>query len=502
MRQDSLSLLVSWWVLCIAGCGGTDLVEPPVTPPPLKPPPEAPPPETLPGIVSAEVSASPHNVLSAVLTFQAEHAESARVVFQDETMVLDSTPYVAVAGGIDTIVTLGLRASTIYQNLVQVKGPGGSVVSDTLTFTTGPLPELLNRVTVSRGGAASDGLTLTAVQVGGNAVFALAFDAGGTIRWYRQFEGTERVGGELKQQPNGHFTLYRGSSTGVETVPGHFVEFTPGGDSLRSITVAPPRYLDNHELWITTAPDGQERFHFFTYDRRVSDLTAIGGGSEVSLAGHQLVRLRPDGSKEFEWNAWDNLTVDEWIEPPRPDPGSATGRDFDHPNSLAFDRDGNYIVSFRNTAQVMKIDAVTGRVIWRLGGSRNEFTITDDPLGGFSAQHYARILSNGNLLLYDNGTSHERPETRAAEYALDLAGLTATMVWEFRHVPSIYTDAVGSVQRLRNGNTFIGYGRVGHADEVGPDAVARWEVDLSVDGEPAFVYRFVRIASLYAYLEP
>ena len=490
-RSAVISLLAfrygSFLVVFVAGCRGTDLVESPVSP--LR-------------IVSAEVSANPNNVLSAVVIFTAEQAESARVVFQHENVGLDSTPYVAVTGGTDTIVTLGLHASTTYQNLLQVKSAGGETASDTLTFTTGPLPDLLNRVTISTSASGGSGLTLTSVQVGGNAVFALAFDSGGTIRWYRQFEEVKRVGGELKQQPNGRFTLYRGASTGSQAVPGHYVEFTPAGDSVRSIAVSPPRYLDNHELWITTAPDGQERFHFFTYDRRVSDLTPIGGGPEVSLAGHQLVRLRSDGSTEFEWNAWDHLGLDEWIEPPRPDPASTTDSDFDHPNSLGFDRDGNYIVSFRNTAQVMKIDAETGRVIWRLGGRRNEFTIIGDPLGGFSAQHSARILSNSNLLVYDNGTSHVPPETRAVEYALDLAQMTATMVWEFRHVPAIYTSAVGLVQRLHNGNTLIAYGWVGHATEVGPDGIPKWEVDLSVDGEPALVYRMVRIRSLYQYLEP
>jgi Arylsulfotransferase (ASST) len=478
-----------WWALLVlvGSCRGTDLVAPPRTPVP---------------VVAAEISVNPHNTLSALLSVATEHADSARVVFQDQNGGLDSTPYVAVTGGIDTVVTLGLRASTTYQNVIEVKGPTGEMASDTLSFTTGPLPDLLNRVTISTEGTAGPGLTMTSVQVGGNAVFAIAFDSVGTIRWYRQFEEAKRIGGELKQQPNGYFTLYRGASTGSQPVPGHYVEFSPSGDSVRSITVSPPRYLDNHELWITTAPDGGERFHFFTYDHRVRDLTAIGGGAEVSLAGHQLVRLRSDGSTEFEWNAWDQVGIDEWIEPPRPDPAGITLGDFDHPNSLGFDRDGNYIVSFRNTAQVMKIDAETGEVIWRLGGIRNEFTIIGDPLGGFSAQHSARILPNGNLLVYDNGTSHMPPETRAVEYVLDLAAMTATMVWDFRRLPPIYTDAVGLVQRLQNGNTLIGYGRVGHATEVGPDGLPRWEVDLSVDGEPAFVYRFVRIGSLYQYLEP
>jgi hypothetical protein len=80
--------------------------------------------------------------------------------------------------------------------------------------------------------------------------------------------------------------------------------------------------------------------------------------------------------------------------------------------------------------------------------------------------------------------------------------MTATMVWEFRHVPAIYTRVVGLVQRLQNGNTFIGYALVGKATEVGQDGVQRWEADLRVDGEPAFLYRLVRIGSLYEYLEP
>jgi hypothetical protein len=272
---------------------------------------------------------------------------------------------------------------------------------------------------------------------------------------------------------------------------------------VRAFTVAPPRYVDDHELWITTGADGQERIHLFTYDHRTTDLRAIGGASDATLAGHQLVRLRPDGSTEFEWNAWDHLGLDEWIEPPRPGPVDPAQPDFDHPNAIAFDRDGNYVVSWRNLGQVMKIDAQTGAVRWRLGGKRGEFTFVNDPLGGFSAQHSARILPNGNLLLYDNGTRHQPSESRAVEYALDTVAHTATLVWQFRHAPIIYTPFVGLVQRLRNGNTLVGYGQASHATEATPGGAAAWEADLTVDGrKPTLVYRLVRIASLYRYEEP
>jgi hypothetical protein len=288
----------------------------------------------------------------------------------------------------------------------------------------------------------------------------------------------------------------------VEPVSGHFVEFTAPGDSIRAITVAPPRYLDNHELWVTGTAASGERFHLLTYEYRLSDLSAIGGADQVSLAGHQLIRLRPDGSTEYEWNAWDRIGFEEWIEPPRPDPSDATGRDFDHPNGFSFDRDGNYLVSFRHLSQVMKIDAVTGETLWRLGGLKNEFTFLNDPRGGFSAQHSPRILPNGNLLLYDNGTSHQPQESRAVEYALDVGQRTATLVWEFHHTPPIYTPAVGGAQRLKNGNTMVGFGFVGVVCEVRPDASIAWEATLTIAGQPAFLYRPVRIKSLYGYEEP
>jgi hypothetical protein len=454
---------------------------------------------TRPRILSTTISSNPHNVLSAVVTLTAEHAESARVVYQDQRLGLDSTPFVGVTGGPDTIVALGLRPQMAYAVVVEADGGEGRARSDTLAHTTGALPQPLNRVSISTSGIGKGALNLTSVAVPNAGVVVLAFDSAGDIRWYRHFQGPERFPGELKQQHNGNFTLYRGNSTGVEQVAGHYVEFTPAGDSVRAITVAPPRYLDNHDLWITTAPDGQERFHFFTYDHRASDLRPIGGSADVVLAGHQLVRLRADGSTEFEWNAWDHVMFEEWIEPNRPEPHDSVGRDFDHPNSLAFDRDGNYIVSFRRLGQVMKIDAASGAIIWRVGGRKSDVSFPDDPLGGFSAQHSAAILPNGNLLLYDNGNQHAPPETRAVEYTLDFTNRVARLVWEFRHVPSIYTQAVGSAQRLQDGNTLVGYGWIGYAAEVGADGTLEWSATMSVDGQPTIFYRLIRIASLYHF---
>jgi hypothetical protein len=447
-------------------------------------------------VVSVRMSPNPNDALAEFVTVAAEHADSARVLFLADGVPADSTPGYPVKDGNVVVPVLGLRAATAYRGVVEVAGAGGRVRSDTVEFTSGVIPEPLQHVTIATSGTGGPGLTLTALQLAGTALFAFAFDSAGSIRWYRRFDDP-RIGGELKQQPDGNFTLYIGASFGAQPVPGYYVEFTPAGDSLRAFSAPGPLYTDNHELWITRGADGRERIHLFGYDRRVRDLTSVGGPPDASVAGHFLLRFREDGYPEFSWSAWDHLRIADWIEPPQPGPVDPNQPDFDHPNSIDFDRDGNYIVSFRNLGEVTKIDARTGAILWRLGGTNNQFRFVDDPLHGFSAQHSARIMSNGNLLLYDNGTRHQPAESRAVEYALDTVARTATMVWEFRHAPIIYTPYVGSVQRLANGNTLIGYAMVGHATEVGADGGVRWEADMRVDGQPAFAYRMLRLASLY-----
>lgn len=451
-------------------------------------------------VVSVQVRPNSTSELAVALEVVAEQADSGRVLFVEGDGTLDSTPFVPFAGREARIPVLGLRSGGTYRGVVEAAGADGTIQSDSVAFEGGELPELLQRVSITTTGQGSPGWTLTALSIDSRALVAFAFDSAGTIRWYREF-ADPGAGGELKQQTNGNFTIYIGASFGSQPVPGHYVEFTPEGDSIRSFQAPDPLFTDNHELTITGS-GASERIHLFGYDHRTTDLTFLGGPEDAQLAGHSVLRLRPDGSTEFSWSGWDHFKVEDWIEPPFPGPADPDEPDFDHPNSLTFDRDGNYIVSWRNQGQITKIDASTGEVHWRLGGVTGQFTFVDDPFDSFSAQHHARILENGHLLLYDNGTRHDPPETRVVEYALDPSAGTATLVWEFRHDPPIYTPFVGSVQRLKNGNTLVGYGTEGLVTEVAPDGVVVWEAAVRLDDNPGVAYRLIRVPSLYRYEAP
>jgi hypothetical protein len=202
-----------------------------------------------------------------------------------------------------------------------------------------------------------------------------------------------------------------------------------------------------------------------------------------------------DGRSVFSWNSKDHVDPSEAYV----DGGFG---DYAHINSLQYlPASGDILASFRNLGQVMLIagpndpDHSTGHVIWRLGGQRSDFTFLDDPDGGNCAQHMARMLPNGHLMLFDNGSRADptgpigsqsadmcpdpadpagpriaRPQTRVTEYALDTsdpAHPTATLVWQF--VPTDrYVAFAGSQQRLADGTTFVGWSQAVAADGTPP----------------------------------
>ncbi len=90
------------------------------------------------------------------------------------------------------------------------------------------------------------------------------------------------------------------------------------------------------------------------------------------------------------------------------------------------DTDGHILLSSRNTSEVTKINADTGEIIWRLGGTHNQFTYVNDPLNGPRNQHAIRPLGNNRYTLFDNGNGHSPQVSRAVEYELNPTTMTAT----------------------------------------------------------------------------
>lgn len=462
-------------------------------------------PPAAPAITGLSVAANENNVLSAIATLNASNTDSARVVYWTDGGAQEHTPYDKNVGDQSSasagrLVVLGLRPETGYSFAVEAVNAGGTTTSDTVAFTTGALPTFLQSASLSSASPSSGGYVLTSLYDGSTA-FVTAFDSAGRVAWYRAFPGGIPVA-EVKQQTNGNITAEISTSHGGELVEGHAVSIKPDGTIERTYSAPTGSYLDVHEFWELSDVEGvYAGAVFLAYTARHLDLSSSGGPSDSLVVAHQVVKQDAAGNQSVLFDAWDHFAITDNVEP-------VGGQlDFDHPNAITFAPDGNYIVSWRNLDVLTKIDATTGALIWTLASSfahvPSDFTFSGDPLSGFSAQHSARSLANGNVIIFDNGSRHSTPRSRAIEYALDTDAHTATLVWSYTHTPPYWTMFTGSVQRYQNGNTLIGwtFGTPLVATEVNADGQTVWEGTLQATGNQV-PYRFTKAVSLYDYQEP
>lgn len=195
----------------------------------------------------------------------------------------------------------------------------------------------------------------------------------------------------------------------------------------------------------------------------------IPGGYQSAIVYSFILQEIDHTSKNvvWSWNALDHYSILDATEDI--ELTSHSFRPF-HINSMTLTPDGNLVISCRHLDELTKINHSTGQIIWRMGGSKcrnNQFTFladTTDNFFGFSHQHDPVFLSNGNLLLFDNGNLKNTQYSRAVEYEFDETNRRVRKVWEFRYAGNernpegLFVPAMGSVQRLPNGNTLIGWG--------------------------------------------
>ncbi len=322
---------------------------------------------------------------------------------------------------------------------------------------------------------------------------SFALDGEGVVRWYRLFDSAT---GDTQMQPDGTITTFVGLTMGYQQVPGANVRCSTDGTILGMYTPASPDtsemgmpsvYCDDHDFHITKDAQGNEHFHMIGYEIR-----PVSATNTALDAWHTFQRQDAHGAVEFEWKTWSRFTAADDLE--------QLPSDFDHMNAMSIDpTDGNYIVSLRNMDAVIKVDYNTGKVIWQVGGKQATMKVVNDPLGTFYGQHYAHVIKNGDLLMFDNGIRHQPAQSRAAEYKLDPTNGTATLVWEYRRTPAIFIPVIGAANRLENGNTLVDFGTFGVLDEVDPSGALIWEGRIRQGGGPIATYRVVPLPSLYQY---
>ncbi|OFX26593.1 MAG: hypothetical protein A2041_02525 [Bacteroidetes bacterium GWA2_31_9b] len=203
------------------------------------------------------------------------------------------------------------------------------------------------------------------------------------------------------------------------------------------------------------------------------DTIVEGGNPNATVIGCIIQEYDENKNLIFQWRSWDHYKItDTYMDL------TAQIIDYVHGNSIEIDTDSNIIFSARNMSEITKIDRITGEIIWRLGGKNNEFEIIGDTKS-FSAQHSVTKNSNGNITLFDNGNFNEINYSRGVEYEIDELNKTITFVNEFRHNPDVFSQIMGNMQNLSNGNKLIGWGTNSNDDNL-------FLTEFKPDGTPVF----------------
>jgi arylsulfate sulfotransferase len=337
-----------------------------------------------------------YNVLQPVVEFETVEDDSVAITYWETST--NSKVFSKPSTGKDhRIPILNLLPETRYQyKIISLKS---NKKSGKYSFTTGRLPASIakiEKVKVNESLFAGNIFIRSYFKKGSD----ILLNSNGDVVWYHDYDSA------IKRAF--HWT-HRNTilcTTDTSTV----VEYDLRGNILAQfnfLNADKPRVI-HHDLVL----DKNNYVVAVKTDSVIRDLRKIGGKENAVLRGSGIIRAKLNGQIDWEWNVLDYVDYSKVYKSPL-----KTRMVVGHANSIFIDKDDHYIISFRDFNQVWKVNSVTGDVIWKIG-ENGDYSLNDER-GFFVRQHSAHINSDGNLMVYDNGGSRERPYSRVLSLELN-----------------------------------------------------------------------------------
>jgi hypothetical protein len=219
------------------------------------------------------------------------------------------------------------------------------------------------------------------------------------------------------------------------------------------------------------------------------DLSPYGGPSDADVLNAELQEVGPQGKLLWDWKTQDHIARAEtgrWWPYTLRNP-ARHGYDIPHWNSI--EPHGNAVIaSFRQLDAVYKINKATGNIVWKLGGTttNRSLTVIGDPhsypLGG---QHDARVLPDGTLSVFDNRTALTDQAPRMARYRIDQVARTATLIQSIADPDIPLSICCGSARLLPDGGWLIDWGQQTQGAQPGGSIAG-----YTSDGQRTFLMTF------------
>lgn len=329
--------------------------------------------------------------------------------------------------------------------------------SESVSVTTGTLPTSMPTMTVE--GSGQSGFLLTPLL--GGTVGPIVVDGLGNIVWYHVDDSGLDVY-RARMQVGGDGIIYNAASvSGDPADNSRLIKVSWDGGTVEEVAV-PLLAHDFVEL-----DDGSIVAIVVEYGK--DDAGAV-------VRGDSLVEILPDGSQTPIWSAWDCFDPDVEI-------GDDPELGWTFANALDYDAtEDAFLLSLRNFSSIIQIDRASGSCDWGLGGEAGTLDIDGD---SFLHEHQFDRTETG-IVVFDNSGAGGNA-SRAIEYTLDLDADTATEVWSYKPVPSIYSFVLGDVHRYDDGDTLVTFSVAGELNRVTPEGDAEWVLNTELSYALGFV---------------
>ena len=227
--------------------------------------------------------------------------------------------------------------------------------------------------------------------------------------------------------------------------------------------------LDFHDLQLF--PNGEAVG--IRYAKRTDvDLSSIGIPKGIEVLDSEIVFLNSDGTEKFKHSILDKIKIEEIAvnQPAYYNPGAAPV-DVVHANSVEIVGD-SVIVSSRHLDAVHKIRISDGEIVWKLGGhgktkydldvineygAFNQSNNTIDLNHLLSGQHDARMIKNGQLSIFDNGTTANR-NPRILTLKIDEKNMKAEITQVITGSSQSVSSCCGTARELKDGAWLVNWG--------------------------------------------
>jgi hypothetical protein len=217
------------------------------------------------------------------------------------------------------------------------------------------------------------------------------------------------------------------------------------------------------------------------------DLASVEGERDGAIIDTAIQEIdMKTGLVRWEWHSLDHVRASE----SETSPPKGTPWDWFHVNSIDPEPDGDLLISARSTWAGYQLEGATGRILWRLGGVDSSFKM--GPGTETAWQHDARMLPDGEITLFDDGSNPPvHSQSRAVRIALDFKTHEARLSSAFTHAtPPLLAASQGNMQTLADGNTVVDYGGVPDISEYASDGSVLFDANLPFDMSSYRGFRF------------